>query len=81
MSGENSKQSPINKSKVQGEGDYASSRRYDKDVRDFVKSEDVGKAARGAKKARDGDERAELERAEKTGKDKAKAFDPQVKRD
>ena len=67
--------SPKN-SKVQCEGDYESARRYDKDVRDFVKTGTVEKAAEEAKKAREGSERTELERAEKVGKDKAKGFDP-----
>ena len=36
------------KSKVQGEGDYASARKYDQAVGDFVKSGKVEKAARDA---------------------------------
>lgn len=69
------------KSNVQGEGDYESARRYDKNVRDFVKSGHVEEAAEEARKARAGGEREEMNRAEKAGKDKAKGFDPQVKRD
>ncbi len=84
MTDKNQDKSPgksTGKSKVQGEGDYESARRYDKDVRDFVKTGNVEKAAEEAKTAREGSERAELDRAEKAGKDKAKGFDPQVKRD
>jgi hypothetical protein len=69
------------KGKVQGEGDYDSARRYGEDVRNFVERENVEEAAEKAKKSYESSEREELERAEKEGKDRAKEFDPQVKRD
>jgi hypothetical protein len=50
---------------VQGEGDYASARRYQKDQHEFAKSGKVDKAARDAEAALDGPEGAELEQARK----------------
>ena len=49
---------------VQGEGDYRSARKFDKDERDFVKDEAKVKAkAREAADALDGPEGEELEKA------------------
>lgn len=64
------------KPKIQGEGDRESARRYNKDTREFVES---GKVDDAARKAGEGD-REEMERAEKTGEDRAKEFDPMVDR-
>lgn len=51
-------------SKIQGEGDYESARRYQKDQHDFAKDEArVQEGARKAEDALDGPEGAELERA------------------
>lgn len=70
------------KDKVQGEGDYYAARRFREDSEAFAKNRsNIDKAARKAKAARDSGEREDLDRAEKTGKEKANEFDPQVKRD
>jgi hypothetical protein len=51
-------------SEVQGEGDYRSARKFDKDERDFVKDEaKVKTKAREAADALDGPEGEELEKA------------------
>lgn len=49
--------------KIQGEGDYESARRYQKDQHEFAKSGEVEKKAREAEDALDGPEGEELERA------------------
>ena len=67
--------------KVQGEGDYESARRYRESAEDFAENEDTDQKAEKAKKSLEGDEREKLKQAEKAGKEKAKEFDPQVKRD
>ncbi len=64
------------KSKMQGEGDRESAKRYNEDTQDFVES---GKVDDAAKKAGEGD-KDEMERAEKAGKDRAKDEDPAVDR-
>lgn len=51
--------------KIQGEGDYESARRYQKDQHEFAKSGEVEKKAREAEDALDGPEGEELERARK----------------
>jgi hypothetical protein len=58
-----------------GEGDYESAKRYQKDAADFAHSGKVDKAAQDAKKAREGDERPELDRAEDEGRSRAKEPD------
>ena len=58
-----------------GEGDYESAERYQKDAADFAHSGKVDKAAQDAKKAREGDERPELDRAENVGRSRAKEPD------
>ncbi len=65
------------KNRNQGEGDRESAKRYNEDTQAFVKS---GKVEDAARKAGEGDKQ-EMERAEKAGKDRAKEFDPAVKRD
>lgn len=65
------------KSGNQGEGDRESARRFNNAEQEFVKSGKVEKAARKAGKG----DKAEMERAEKTGKERAKEFDPAVERD
>lgn len=65
------------KPKVQGEGDRESAKRYNKDTREFVES---GKVDEAARKAGEGDQE-EMERAEESGEDRAKEFDPAVERD
>jgi hypothetical protein len=51
------------KSAIQGEGDYASARKFDKDERDFVKNGPVEAKAREAADALDGPEAEALEAA------------------
>jgi hypothetical protein len=59
------------KSKIQGEGDYESARRYRRDVEDYVKTADIERAARDAEP--DSPEQArELQEAEEIGKSHAK---------
>lgn len=65
------------KSKIQGEGDRESAKRYNKDTQEFVES---GKVEEAARKAGQGD-KEEMERAEKTGEERAKEYDPAVDRD
>lgn len=55
-------------SKIEGEGSYSAARRYDADVRDFVKSGQVDESAQDAKRAIDGPDGAALSEAEKQGK-------------
>jgi len=57
--------------KIQGEGDYESARRYQKEQHEFAKSGEIDKKAREAKDALDGPEAEELERARReTGEGK-----------
>ena len=65
------------KGRNQGEGDRESAKRYNEGVQDFVKS---GKVEEAARKAGDADPQ-EMEQAEQAGKERAKEFDPAVKRD
>ena len=65
------------KHRNQGEGDRESAKRYNEEAQAFAKSGKVEKAARNAGQ---GDNR-EMERAEETGKSRAKEFDPAVDRD
>jgi hypothetical protein len=67
------------KDEVQGEGDYAAARRYDKAAREFAESGKVEPAAHDAAPA-DAKEAAELERAEQAGKSHAKGEDPLLKK-
>jgi|JI7StandDraft_1071085.scaffolds.fasta_scaffold611885_1 hypothetical protein len=57
---------------VQGEGDYEATRRYRKDVEEFVKTQDIESAARNAAPKSDA-EKAEMERAEHAGLARSKA--------
>jgi hypothetical protein len=61
--------------KVQGEGDYDAARRYRKDVRAFVATHDVEKAARAAA-PRSRTEATELEKAETAGRSRARGSTP-----
>jgi hypothetical protein len=63
------------KTSKKGEGDYESAERYQKDAADFAKSGKVDQAAQDAKKAREGEERPELDDAEKVGRSRAKEPD------
>ena len=57
---------------VQGEGDYEAARRYEKEVRDFVKSADIDKAAHDAA-PHSPDEQREMTEAERAGRSHSKA--------
>jgi hypothetical protein len=61
--------------KIQGEGDYESARRYNEKTKDFVEEGKVGPAAEKAK-TDDPSKTAELERAERAGRERAKGEDP-----
>lgn len=63
--------------RIQGEGDRESARRYNQDTREFVES---GRVEEAAARAGDQDPK-EAERAEKAGAEKAKEKDPAVHRD
>jgi hypothetical protein len=51
------------KSKIQGEGNYEATRKFDKDERAFVKKGHIEEKAREAERALDGPEGEALERA------------------
>ena len=56
------------KNKLEGEGSYSATRRYNAGVRDHVRSADVAQLGKKAAKALEGPEGAELEKAEKLAK-------------
>lgn len=58
-------------SQVQGEGDYEAARRYRKDVREFVQSQDIEHAAREAE-PHSREESEQLQRAEEEGRSHAR---------
>jgi hypothetical protein len=58
--------------KNEGEGNKTAARRYNKDQQDFVKSGQVDDAAERAKRALEGNEGGELERAEDEGRSHAR---------
>jgi hypothetical protein len=64
------KRAPGN-SRIQGEGDYISGRRYQKDVEEFAKTHDTEKLARRAAPRNRAEKRAMAE-AERKGKARAK---------
>ena len=67
-------------SKVQGEGDYASAEKYNKDTRDFVESGKVEQAAKDSA-PRNAQEEAEMRKAEAAGREHAKGGQPGAKPD
>lgn len=67
--------------KNEGEGSRTAARRYNEAQREFADTGQVEEKAKEAKKAREGSERNELERAEQVGKEHAKEEDPSLKRD
>ncbi|HSO43125.1 MAG: hypothetical protein ACXW25_01515 [Rhodospirillales bacterium] len=77
MSGDDSKRLEGN----QGEGNREAAKAYNEETQRFVKAGKVEKSAADAKAAVEGEEKAELEEAEKIGRAHAKEFDPNVKRD
>ena len=69
----------MTKQKVQGEGDYEATRRYRKRQDEFLKNNDVEKAAvRAAPTSRE--EAEDLKAAEAAGKRRAKGEDPALRR-
>lgn len=56
----------------EGEGNRTAARRYNRDSKEFIDSGKVAESADKAAKAVTGSERAELQRAEKAGKSKAR---------
>jgi hypothetical protein len=59
------------KPNIQGEGDYEASRRYRKEVQDYMDKADIDKAAHDAA-PKSADERREMEEAERTGRSHSK---------
>ena len=69
----------MEKPKVQGEGDYEATRRYRKRTADYLKNNDVDKAAvRAAPESQR--EAEDLKAAEAAGKRRAKGEDPALRR-
>jgi len=56
------------KKKLEGEGSYAATRRYNAGLAEHVRSANVAQLGKKAAKALDGPEGPELEKAEKLGK-------------
>ena len=59
------------KPEVQGEGDYEAARRYGKEVKDYVDSADIDKAAHEAA-PKTPDEQREMDEAERIGRSHSK---------
>ena len=68
-----------NKGKVQGEGDYEAARRYNDSTREYVAERDVNEAAQEAEPTSAAEE-AQMERAERAGRQRAKDEDPLLDR-
>ena len=68
------KRAPGN-SRIQGEGDYISGERYQKDVEEFARTHDTEKLAREAEPKSEA-ERQEMIEAERKGKARAKGRKP-----
>jgi hypothetical protein len=64
----------------EGEGNKTAAREFDKAQHAFAQSGQVEGKAQEAKKALEGDERSDLERAEAVGKSHAAAEDPALKK-
>ena len=60
------------KPEVQGEGDYEAARRYGKEVKDYVDSANIDKAAHDAA-PKSPDEQREMDEAERAGRSHSKA--------
>jgi hypothetical protein len=69
----------VKQSKVQGEGDYEATRRYRKRTEEYLKNNDIEKAALRAKPISK-EEAEALEAAEAAGKRRAKGEDPALRR-
>jgi len=70
---------PAPAQQIEGEGNYTAARHYNRDTAAFAKSGQVEPAARDAAEARDSQERAALDAAERAGKERAKDEDPALK--
>jgi len=68
------------KQRNEGEGNRTAPRVYNRATKEFVRSGKVEKQADLAKQALDSPQRAELERAEESGKSKSRGEDPAVLR-
>ena len=68
------------KDEIEGEGSYSGARQYNDGVKKTVQSGKVDRAARDAAEALQGDEAAELKRAEEEGKRHSHGEDPQLKK-
>ena len=66
------------KDKVEGEGSYSGSKDYNQRTKKFVESGKVDEAARAAKPKSE-QERHEMQKAERIGKEHAKGEDPALK--
>ena len=66
--------------KNEGEGNRTAAREYNEATKRFTKSGRVEESGKQAKKAVEGREKAELERAEKIGKSKMREEDPAIER-
>jgi hypothetical protein len=72
-------ENPMPKQKIQGEGDYEATRRYRKRTDEYLKNNDVEKAAiRAAPES--ASEAEDLKAAEAAGKRRAKGEDPALRR-
>ena len=65
-------------SRIQGEGDYVSGERYQKDAEEFARTHDVNKLARDAEPKSEAESR-EMAEAERAGKSRAKGRKPAPK--
>lgn len=74
------KQNKETRQKNEGEGSRSAARSYNQKTEDFARSGKVSKAAQAAKEAVENDA-GELKKAEDKGRERAKEFDPAVKRD
>lgn len=66
--------------KNEGEGNRTAAREYNEKTRRFAESGRVEESGRKARQAIEGSEKAQLERAERNGKSKARGEDPAVTR-
>jgi hypothetical protein len=76
---EESKRTDSNTSRNEGEGNKTAGRQYNEAQRRFVESGQVEDKAREAKKALDGPEKTELQRAEAIGKGHSAGEDSKVR--
>ena len=64
----------------EGEGSRSAARKFNRDQQSFVRSDKVAKKAEDARKAIEGAEAKELEKAEAEGRRHSKGEDPEVRR-